>query len=229
MPIIRLLSYNIRSLRDDQHAVARVIREAAPHVVAIQEAPRFFRWRSKCAALARESGLVVVTGGRPAAANMIMSTLAVEVVATRDFLFKKNPKLHQRGTAVAVCSLQGTRFAIAGTHLAPANQPRLGHIGELRAALDEVSGPDVPQVIAGDFNEIAGQPGWDLLCERSADAWASVSSEPGLTSTAINPTNRVDGMFVDPRMTVVSVTVIGTADVLIASDPRPVLVEVDVL
>ena len=63
---LRVLSYNVRSLRDDADAVASVIRSCEPDVVCIQEAPRFLRWRSKCAALARTSGMFVVTGGRPA-------------------------------------------------------------------------------------------------------------------------------------------------------------------
>ncbi len=66
MPTLRLLTYNVRSMRDDRAAVARVIRSAEPDVVCVQEAPRFLRWRSTCAALARTSGLVVVGGGRPA-------------------------------------------------------------------------------------------------------------------------------------------------------------------
>jgi endonuclease/exonuclease/phosphatase family metal-dependent hydrolase len=48
MSTLRLLSYNVRSLRDDASAVARVIRAAEPDLVCIQEAPRLFRWRSPC-------------------------------------------------------------------------------------------------------------------------------------------------------------------------------------
>ncbi|MDT4998882.1 MAG: hypothetical protein QOK12_987, partial [Mycobacterium sp.] len=115
MPILRLLSYNIRSMRDDRAALVRVIRSADAHVVCVQEAPRLLRWRSTCAALARTSGLVVVGGGRPAGANLIMSTLSVDVTKTVDVLFSKDPGLHQRGTAIAVLRLQGVTFAVAGT------------------------------------------------------------------------------------------------------------------
>ena len=50
--VIRVLSYNIRSMRDDREALARVIRACAPDLVFIQEAPRFFRWRKRAAWLA---------------------------------------------------------------------------------------------------------------------------------------------------------------------------------
>src|SRR4051812_20005174 len=62
MAELRLLSYNVRSLRDDAVAVGAVIRACEPDVVAVQEAPRFLRWRSKRAAMARRCGMVVATG-----------------------------------------------------------------------------------------------------------------------------------------------------------------------
>ena len=145
MPTLRLLSYNVRSLRDDPAAVARVIRSAYPDVVCIQEAPRFLRWRSTCAELARRSGLVVVTGGRGAGANLVLSTLAVEVGHTAEVLFTRDPKLHQRGTAIAVLSLGGARFAVAGTHLDVVEQPRLRHVDELYAALSQHVPAEVPR------------------------------------------------------------------------------------
>ena len=63
MTSLRVLTYNVRSMRDDRSALGRVISSAAPDVVLVQEAPRFARWRSLCAQLARMSGLVVVSGG----------------------------------------------------------------------------------------------------------------------------------------------------------------------
>lgn len=37
--VIRVLSYNVRSLRDDTEALARVIRACEPDLVCVQEAP----------------------------------------------------------------------------------------------------------------------------------------------------------------------------------------------
>ena len=89
-------------MRDDRAALARVIRGANPDLVCVQEAPRFLRWRSTCAALARTSGLVVVGGGRVGGANLIMSTLAVDVVDVACVAFSTDPGLHHRGAAIAV-------------------------------------------------------------------------------------------------------------------------------
>jgi len=93
---LRLLSYNVRSMRDDVDALARVMREIAPHVAIIQEAPRFLHWQSKCAALARRAGMVLVTGGRTSGANLVLSSLAVEVTATHELAFTADKHLHHR-------------------------------------------------------------------------------------------------------------------------------------
>ena len=82
MSELRLLSYNIHGLRDDVEAVSRVIRSLEPDVVCIQEAPRFMRWRSKRAAIARKAGLVVGTADKPAGL-MLMTSLRARVLASR--------------------------------------------------------------------------------------------------------------------------------------------------
>jgi endonuclease/exonuclease/phosphatase family metal-dependent hydrolase len=225
--IIRLMSYNVRSLRDDARAVARVIRSAAPDVVCVQEAPRFFRWRSKCAELARRSGLVVVCGGRPAAANLLMSTLAVDVRAIREVKFSKDPRLHQRGSALAILAKSGRTFMVAGTHLDLKGEPRLRHAGELRGHADDFRPGEIPLVVAGDINEKPGEPAWQALTDIGTDAFAAVGVGEGKSYPAANPTRRIDGVFVGAPLKVLSAEVIDSPEVRIASDHRPVVVEVE--
>jgi len=227
VPTLRLLCYNVRSMRDDRAALARVIRSAEPDVVCVQEAPRFLRWRSTCAALARTGGLVVVSGGRPAGANLIMSTLGVDVVETVYVTFSKDPGLHQRGTAIAVLRLRGSTFAVAGTHLDLRAEPRLRHVGELHAAIAGRVPVEVPAIIAGDINDHPGSAAWQALPEQRRDAFATAGTGSGFTSTAANPHQRIDGVFVDPRIAVRSARVLDQPDVLVASDHRPLLVELD--
>ena len=227
MPTLRLLSYNIRALRDDRDAVIRVIRAAAPHVVCIQEAPRFLRWRSTCAAIARRSGMVVVGGGRPAAGNLLLSTLAVDVLATRDVLFSKDAGLHQRGTALARLSLDGAPFAIAGTHLDLEAPPRERHVAELHAAIAAFVPDSVPSIVAGDINDLPDSPSWAALAAVGQDAFGVVGSGDGYTYSATQPVRRIDGIFADPRVGVRHASVIRSPDVRIASDHSPLLVELD--
>src|SRR5690242_20771418 len=84
--IVRVLTYNIRSMRDDVAALARVIRACAPDLVLVQEAPRFFRWRKAALRLADATGLVYVTGGAPATGPMILTAMRAHVERAEDLL-----------------------------------------------------------------------------------------------------------------------------------------------
>lgn len=223
MTTLRVLSYNVRSLRDDPDAVARVMRSAAPDVALIQEAPRFLRWRSSCAALARRAGLVWVSGGRVAGANLVLSTLGVRTVERFDIPFTKKPKLHHRGAAAAVLELRGTRFAVAGTHLDLIEQPRLEHLDEL-AAFARLSFGDAPLLFGGDLNALPGSDTWRRCAELGADTFAAVGAGAGFTYSATDPVRRIDALFADPRLVPVQAEVLDSPDVRIASDHRPLLV-----
>jgi endonuclease/exonuclease/phosphatase family metal-dependent hydrolase len=232
MPTIRVLTYNVRSMRDDRAALGRVISSIEPDVVVVQEAPRFLRWRSLCGQLARRSGMVVVSGGRPAAANLILASLGVDVVSTVDVLFTKDRGLHQRGTAIAVLSYRGAQFAVAGTHLdgagAKGDAPRLRHVAELNAAVIRHVAPQIPAIVAGDMNCYPGSPSWQALGDQRQDAFAVAGIGSAWTSTAQKPYQTIDGIFVDPRLTVVKAEVVNTADTAAASDHLPVLAEIEI-
>ena len=220
---LRVLSYNVRSLRDDTDALAAVIRHCEPDVVCVQEAPRFLRWRSRCAALARTSGTFVVTGGRPAGAMLLLARLGVDVHATRDLLLPRTPGLHQRGLAVAELAVGGRRLVVASMHLGLRADERQRHADDV---LDALSGYDVPVVVAGDVNERPGEPAWTMLTERFQDSWLAAGGDEsgrGGTFRSDAPYERIDGVFADRRLSVVSCTVPDQAEVARASDHRPVL------
>jgi endonuclease/exonuclease/phosphatase family metal-dependent hydrolase len=225
---VRLLSYNIRSTRDDKNALIRVIRSARADVVCIQEAPRFLRWRSKLAELARRSGLVVVSGGRPAGSNLILSSLAVTVEATHDIKFTKDPRLDQRGTSIAVMSLSGSRFAVAGTHLDLQADARLRHVHELHATLDRLVPEQVPTIVAGDMNALPESLVWSALAAQRQDVWAAVGAGDGFTFRSTKPYERIDGVFAGPGITSISATVLASEDTRVATDHCPLLVELEV-
>lgn len=227
MPSLRLLTYNVRSMRDDRDALGRVIRSAQADVVLIQESPRFLRWRSLCAELARRSNLVVVSGGRRAGSNLILSTLGVEVVSTADVLFTRDPKLHRRGAALAVLSRHGARFAVAGTHLDVVEPPRLRHVDELEEAIATHVPDSVPTIVGGDINDLPGSAVWAGLTASRVDAFAVAGTGSPNTSSARDPKRRIDAFFVDPRITVTAARVIDHPDVVLASDHRPVVAELE--
>jgi endonuclease/exonuclease/phosphatase family metal-dependent hydrolase len=224
VPELRVLSYNVRSLRDDKMAVAAVIRSCNPDVVCIQEAPRFFRWRSKCAELARMSGLVVVTGGRTAAAMLLLARTGVDVEAKHDVLLSKVPNLHQRGLAVGVLRIHGTRVCVASMHLDLEAGERRKHVDEVFSHLERLRA-GAPVVLAGDVNEEPGDPAWQAITARLTDACAVAPTGDTFTFSAKNPHKIIDGVFVDPSITVLSCGVPDAPGMEQATDHRPVLAE----
>jgi len=225
---LRLLSYNVRSLRDDADAVARVIRACSADVVAVQEAPRFLRWRSKRAGLARKAGLVVASAHRPAGLTVLVS-LRVKVLDTSFALLPKTPKLHQRAVCAVLLELGGMRWAVASVHLSLSDEERWQHMEPL---WDAVRRWDAPLVVAGDINEKPDGRVWKSLATELQDAFVVAPDGPGDTYSAKKqPYKRIDGVFADPSVTVVGCHAVhggGAEDlpvetVVAASDHTPVL------
>ena len=70
-------------------------------MVIVQEAPRRFRWRHKCAALADDFGMVVAAGGLPSLGNLLLVSLRVRVHETWCLRYPLTPGRHLRGAAFA--------------------------------------------------------------------------------------------------------------------------------
>jgi len=190
---LRVMTYNVRSLREGRQRVAAVIRACAPDVVCIQEAPRFVRWRSKCAALARESHLVVVTGGRTAGATLLLAAVRTRVRRREDLLLTRTPGLHQRGLAMAVLEAGGARLGVASMHLGLSEAERERHLGEVLGHLHRLDAQQL--VLAGDLNECPERPRWQALAARLRDAHAVAPSGGSPTFPARGPRHRIDGVF----------------------------------
>jgi len=221
---IRVLCFNIRSLRDDTTAVVRVISAARPDVVLVQEAPRFFRWQSRCRALASACGLTWVVGGREAGANLVLTAPTCEVLDTRTVTFTPYRNLHQRGAAVAVLRVGGKTITVAGTHLDLVEVPRLRHLDELGEVLTEMRPAATPLVLAGDLNAVPGSATWQRLARFGVDSWQAAGEGDGFTYPGERPVRRIDGIFV-AGAPIVAATVLDSPDVRAASDHRPLIVE----
>jgi len=225
---LRVMSYNVHTQRDDVAALAEVVRAAAPDVLVVQEAPRRFRWRSKCAALARSFGMVVAAGGLPALGNLVVTTLRVRVHETRCLRFPLTPGRHLRGAAFVECSApdsDGTaRFAVAGSHLSTDPAERPGQAELLKKAMGQAG---APLVFGGDLNEGPGGPAWRTLSDGLTDAAEATGCADRLTFSCANPRDRIDALFVDPRITIARYDVIDTPLARRASDHFPILVDLE--
>lgn len=217
---LRVLSYNVHGLRDDRAALTGLVRDLAPDVVVVQEAPRRFRWRSKCAALANDFGLVVAAGGQPSLGNLILVSLRVRVHEQWNLRYPLIPGRHLRGAAFARCSVRGAQFTVSGSHLATDARERPDQAARWKEALSAVEGS---LIAAGDLNEGPGGGAWRTVADGLTDTAGAVS--PALTFPATLPRLRLDGLFVSPGIVVERYEVVETEQARRASDHLPVLAE----
>ncbi|MEU3446616.1 endonuclease/exonuclease/phosphatase family protein [Streptomyces thermolilacinus] len=225
--VIRVLGYNVRSLRDDEDALARVIRACAPDVVLVQEAPRFFRWRQHAARLAAKSGLLVLGGGATASGPLLLCSPRVTVERTRDVLLPLTPGLHRRGFATAVVRVAGARFGLLSCHLSLRSDERYAQTALL---LDELAALDVPHAVAGgDINERPGGRSFRRLASELQDCRAVRPWGGEHTSTPGDPHQRIDAIFATRGVEVLGCGVpaglpgVHDADLRAATDHLPVL------
>ncbi len=227
--VLRVLSYNVRSMRDDEDALARVIRACAPDVVFVQEAPRFFRWRKHAARLAAKSDLVVLSGGATAAGPLLLCSLRATVERTEDVLLPLTPGLHRRGLATAVVRFAGARVGLISCHLSLRKDERYAQAG---LVLDRVAALGTPHVlVGGDLNERPGGPAFTRLTGRLRDGWAEAPWGGEHTSIPEDPHQRIDAVLATPGVEFLGCGVptgLDPADLRAATDHLPVLAAVRV-
>lgn len=221
MAKIRVLSYNLHGLKDDRRALAAVVREIAPDVAILQEAPRRFRWRQKSAALARELELVVGGGGLPALGNLILTNLRVRAVGGWNVRYPLTPGRHMRGAAFVRCRVGRVTFVVAGSHLSTDPGERPAQAALLKQHMDEVT---EPLIFAGDLNENSGGAAWRMIADGLTDA-AGPDERPTFPATAAR--ERLDAIFADRRCTVLQYDVLDTPQTRAASDHFPVVADLE--
>ncbi|MEU6661495.1 endonuclease/exonuclease/phosphatase family protein [Streptomyces sp. NPDC046821] len=225
--VVRVLSYNIRSMRDDTDALARVIAACAPDLVLVQEAPRFFRWRKKLAKLAAASDLVMLSGGGTAAGPALLCSLRATVERTEDVLLPLTPGQHRRGFSTAVVRFGGARVGVLSCHLSLQKDERYAQGGML---LDRLDALGVEHAVAGgDLNERPGGRTFRRLAGALQDAWATKPWGGEHTSTPADPHQRIDAILATPGVEVLGCGVpaelpgVCGDDLRAATDHLPVL------
>ncbi|MFI6150146.1 endonuclease/exonuclease/phosphatase family protein [Streptomyces sp. NPDC051109] len=225
--VIRALSYNVRSMRDDEEALARVIRACAPDLVFIQEAPRFFRWRKHAARLAAKTDLVVLSGGATAAGPLLLCSMRAFVERTEDVLLPRTPGLHRRGFATAVVRFGAARVAVLSAHLSLDGAERRA---QAELLLERLTAMDAPYgIAAGDINEGPAGPSFTRLAGVLQDCGAVAPWGGGPTFPSRAPERRIDAVFATKGVEVLACGVpvdlpgLTPADLAAATDHLPVL------
>ncbi|WP_407952062.1 endonuclease/exonuclease/phosphatase family protein [Plantactinospora sonchi] len=219
---MRVLSYNVHGQRDDLDALAAAVRGAAPDVVIVQEGPRRFRWRHKCAALADRFGLVVAAGGLPALGNLLLTSLRIRVHHTWYRQYPLTPGRHLRGAVFADCAIGATRFTVAGSHFStdPTERP-----GQAMLFKEELVAARHPVVVGADLNENSGGAAWRTVADGLTDAGLAAGGADRFTFSCAQPRDRIDGLFVDPRIELLGYDVLDTVQTRRASDHFPILAD----
>lgn len=221
---IRILTYNVRRLRDDRAAVTRVLRAARVDVLCVQEAPGGPMWRMRCSELARGAGMFVLGGGRPAAGNLLAGAARIDVGGTLDVPLSRTRGQQPRALSSALLALGGVRFGVIGVHGGLSASERRRHAGEIVTVTDRLrTAGAVGVVVAGDLNAAPDAPEWAVLAARFRDTYAAAPVGDELTYPTAWPRARIDVVLAEAPITVIGAGVFDHPDVAGASDHRPVL------
>ena len=181
---LRLLSIDARAFGRDRVALARAVAAAEVDVACVHGSPHLLRWRSISAAIARRAGLVVVTGGRTAGANLVLSTLGVDVVTVCDVRFAGGSALGGPGAALAALRLRGSDFVVAAASLAGNGGERVAQVRELERELAGLVPGEQPAVICAEGAERPEAPAWQALVENRVGVAGQLFVDGRLTVAA---------------------------------------------
>ena len=197
----RVLTWNLRSLRDDARGVAAFLRQQQVDIALLQEAPRLPGWQVWCWLLARRCGLRRVVGGGTACGNMLLVSPRVHVHTRRAVRLPRRRGLHRRGAVLATVEVAGCRLVLLGTHLdlaAGARVETAQRLRELAMRLDP-TGEGVAHaslLVGADLNEQPGGAAWTVL----SDALTDLGAAAGPTFPQRAPRRRIDGLFAGPAL-----------------------------
>ncbi|WP_197024656.1 endonuclease/exonuclease/phosphatase family protein [Cellulomonas sp. KRMCY2] len=210
---LRVMTYNVRQLKDDRAAVLAVLRAAVPDVVAVQEPPRGPFARTRLRRLAADAGLDAVVVGSGARTTALLVRQGLRVTGTRAVRLSWRPGRTRRGLAVA--DVAGVRVVSVHLSLDPAERAR--HLDRL---LLVVRSGDAC-VVAGDLNEKPGGPARRRLGLHLHD----LTGGAGPTYPAKAPVHRIDAVLATSGLTGDGAHVVVGETAARASDHCAVVVE----
>jgi len=184
---LRLLSIDARPFGRDLAALAQAIAGTGADVACVHGGPHLLRWRSISASIGRRAGLVIVNGGRTAGANLLLSSLAVDVLATQDVLFGGGTRLNPAGAALAALRLRGEGFVLAAATLVGNAAERLAQAEELQSAIDRLVPDDLPAVISAEGSDRPGTAAWQALVENRVGVAGKIFVDGRMTVSDAGP------------------------------------------
>ncbi len=233
---LRVLSWNIHhgegvDGRLELKRIAALIREARPHLVALQEVDRGVERtdrRDLPAELGQLTGMTAVFSNNYAFqggeyGNAILSSLPVLSWTNRHYAMLRGGE--QRGLLEIRVDWEGRPLRFFNTHLdyRPDDTERVEHSRYLRSVLE--AQPETPALIAGDFNTMPSSVVSEYLRGFLGDAWMDGGEGEGATYPSTGGERRIDYLYVWPikAMGVVDARVLSSE----ASDHLPVFFQLE--
>lgn len=222
---MRVMSWNLRSLRDDNDAAVAVVRAIDPDVLLVQEAPRHPGASRRIARFAGRCGLSWGGRTRWVAGTTVLTRPGSATGPTRDHRLPVQGRIgrsaNPRGYSTVRVAAAGTEFLAASIHLSLIPAERERHVALIITGLKGMAG-SAPIVVGGDLNESSEAAAW----LRLAGEFPQVSrDEPTFPSR--RPRAHIDGIFADPgwRAGEAATPELRVVDLEAATDHRPLWVD----
>jgi endonuclease/exonuclease/phosphatase family metal-dependent hydrolase len=211
---LRVMSYNVRGLKDDRAVLVEVLRAAEPDVVALQEPPRGPLGGPRLRRLAQDAGLEVAVSGGGARTTALLVRPGRTVTHPATMRLPSAFLRTRRGIALA--EVDG--LLVVSVHLGLSARERSRQLVRLVPVV--AAAPAV--VLAGDLNEGPGGPVWRRLALHLRD----LAPSSGPTYPAREPRARIDAVLGSRGLTATRARTLADDPASRASDHLPVVVDV---
>jgi endonuclease/exonuclease/phosphatase family metal-dependent hydrolase len=235
----RVMTWNIAAGHSDLGSTTRVIRDAAPDILALQEVDVYWHERSRFADQASEIARALNMEARfapiyrlPGSGTAPTREFGVAILSRFEILEFRNHQLPRLSTqsaatepelmpgfAEAIVDVGGVRVRVFTTHLDYRADRRVRDL-QVAITLEHLKGIPGPMVLMGDLNAPPNATELAPLFRRLHDTWQG-GSAAGLTYPADAPIRRIDYVLISEGLRTLDVRVPAVE----ASDHRPVIAD----
>ena len=237
--VLRVMTFNIRAGNGDLDGIARVVRNAAPDVVGLQEVDVHFSPRSRfvdqanylAGSLDMHVRFAHIYELAPDSAGGPPREYGVAMLSRHPVVEFRNHALHRLSTVEeepapqprpgfleATLDVNGAHIRFFNTHLDYRGDPAL-RTQQVEETLEIIGRTGMPTLLVGDLNARPDAAELQPLFDLFNDSWER--PEPGYTFPADAPDRRIDYILHSGHFRVRHAEVLATT----ASDHRPVIAD----